>query len=609
MRFARVIAILRHNTQLGGDLNLAIREFNVLMGSTGESLSSRADLIAALEGKRVAILPILSNNDKVVAMLWQDAPVAGINRILQRSAFAQEVIVQDADAAHLSAFLKECASPNVQVNEIAGAAVITLAWNYIIESEGVLNSPTLTGRVHKTVSLLLEPYIAATVSTESSRLRNAKKTTLSLSHDLHVYKAKFFPRMVRALLNIYGKEGQQVIDPFCGSGTALLEASLLGFNSVGIDIDPICQSISQTKVTPFFESAELLNALNCLERILNDSPSNPNHFNLPEELAAKIARRDRKEDTHFLAEIETEAAILAASLRQVNHVGPAGELLRVLASDAVTKKIRYRFVGIGNGRYTIEIVKQPLLERLKEKIERSRQLAYVFRELRDELGLNFGKASVIPGDARAVSTWSAEYKNSIIITSPPYLPASSGREHYASSRALAFSILGFKPGIHGYYDMSYPLGDNGFDVASLPEASRLMTYLASDASEDADPQRDAMRFKRKAAPTRQYLADMKLFLENARMALCDSGVLLLVVAHHHTFYSHRRNEVEHIVSGRQLYSEIAAPMGLELCEEIEMELLKSAVSRARPRAKDDYYESILVFRPVMKSKNGLLAIS
>jgi hypothetical protein len=33
------------------------------------------------------------------------------------------------------------------------------------------------------------------------------------------------------------------------------------------------------------------------------------------------------------------------------------QLLSVLASDAVTKKIRYRFIGVGNGKYTIEIVK------------------------------------------------------------------------------------------------------------------------------------------------------------------------------------------------------------------------------------------------------------
>jgi hypothetical protein len=96
-----------------------------------------------------------------------------------------------------------------------------------------------------------------------------------------------------------------------------------------------------------------------------------------------------------------------------------------------------------------------------------------------------------------------------------------------------------------------------------------------------------MRFLRKAMPTRQYLRDMGIFLQNANVALSPDGLLMLVVAHQHTFYSHRRQEIEHVVSGVDLYSEIAESAGLNLSEAIAMELLKSAASRARPRAKDD----------------------
>ena len=125
---------------------------------------------------------------------------------------------------------------------------------------------------------------------------------------------------------------------------------------------------------------------------------------------------------------------------------------------------------------------------------------------------------------------------------------------------------------------------------------KLLQYLASDASDTADPQRDAMRFMRKAMPTRHYLNDMARFLRNIGTVLNPDGVLMLVVAHQHTFYSHRRQEIEHIVSGVDLYSQIAKPAGLSMREAIAMELLKSAASRARPRAKDDYFESILVLR-------------
>jgi hypothetical protein len=171
-----------------------------------------------------------------------------------------------------------------------------------------------------------------------------------------------------------------------------------------------------------------------------------------------------------------------------------------------------------------------------------------------------------------------------------------GREHYASSRALAFAVLGFNPGEHGYYDSGSPGLNDPEALSAFPEASKLLQYLASDASETADPQKDAMRFLRKAVPTRQYLDDMGKFLQNAQSVMHPDATMMFVIAHQHTFYSHRRQEIEHIVSGVDLYSQIAAPAGLGLSEEITMELLKSAASRARPRAKVDYYESILVLR-------------
>jgi DNA modification methylase len=62
------------------------------------------------------------------------------------------------------------------------------------------------------------------------------------------YKAKFHPQMIKALINWMGiKRGETLLDPFCGSGTALVEAKTLGINSIGVDISPLCCLISQVK--------------------------------------------------------------------------------------------------------------------------------------------------------------------------------------------------------------------------------------------------------------------------------------------------------------------------------------------------------------------------
>lgn len=54
-------------------------------------------------------------------------------------------------------------------------------------------------------------------------------------HDIHEYRGKFFPQLVRACINISGiREGSIVLDPFCGSGTTLCEAKIRGSNRLAL---------------------------------------------------------------------------------------------------------------------------------------------------------------------------------------------------------------------------------------------------------------------------------------------------------------------------------------------------------------------------------------
>ena len=46
------------------------------------------------------------------------------------------------------------------------------------------------------------------------------------------------PRMIRALINMSGaRPGEWILDPFCGTGGTLIEASLIGCNAAGTDAD------------------------------------------------------------------------------------------------------------------------------------------------------------------------------------------------------------------------------------------------------------------------------------------------------------------------------------------------------------------------------------
>ena len=69
------------------------------------------------------------------------------------------------------------------------------------------------------------------------------------THGLFPYRGKFHPQMIKGLMNIMGlKPGQTVLDPLMGSGTVMVEASLMGMQSVGLDASPFCRFMAQTKI-------------------------------------------------------------------------------------------------------------------------------------------------------------------------------------------------------------------------------------------------------------------------------------------------------------------------------------------------------------------------
>ncbi len=70
------------------------------------------------------------------------------------------------------------------------------------------------------------------------------------NHSIHPYPAVMIPQIVCSLLKNYSNGGI-VLDPFCGSGTTLLEAKLSNNyeKAIGIDINPLACLISKVKTT------------------------------------------------------------------------------------------------------------------------------------------------------------------------------------------------------------------------------------------------------------------------------------------------------------------------------------------------------------------------
>src|SRR5258706_4166530 len=100
-------------------------------------------------------------------------------------------------------------------------------------------------------------------------------------HGLHEYKGKFNPQVVRSLFNIYGiHEGHSILDPFCGIGTTLVEATHCGINAKGTDINPLAVLIANTKISALSIKWDDLEKV--IGDLLNDYDKEIKHFAVEE---------------------------------------------------------------------------------------------------------------------------------------------------------------------------------------------------------------------------------------------------------------------------------------------------------------------------------------
>jgi len=72
----------------------------------------------------------------------------------------------------------------------------------------------------------------------------------SLTHPFHSYPARIHPATARILVEVVGfraARGAAILDPFCGSGTVLVEARAAGLRAIGVDLNPLAILVSRAK--------------------------------------------------------------------------------------------------------------------------------------------------------------------------------------------------------------------------------------------------------------------------------------------------------------------------------------------------------------------------
>src|SRR5262245_61645622 len=102
--------------------------------------------------------------------------------------------------------------------------------------------PRTPGRIHR-------DGLTATATVLVAALEAAQKdmeTADTLTHPFHTYPARLHPATAKVLVEFIGG-GCHILDPFCGSGTVLVEARAAGLRATGVDLNPLAALIARAK--------------------------------------------------------------------------------------------------------------------------------------------------------------------------------------------------------------------------------------------------------------------------------------------------------------------------------------------------------------------------
>lgn len=214
---------------------------------------------------------------------------------------------------------------------------------------------------------------------------------------IHPYPAKFIGDIPRALLDSLSKPpGTVVFDPFCGSGTTLVEAQRKGIPSIGIDLNPIACLISRVKTAPI-----PVGLGNVSLRVANAARANRN----PARWAIPNV------DHWFKEEVQEAVASLIDSLKSIPADATYDALRLAISSILVrisNQESDTRYAAISKPVNKNDVFDQFLLA--CQKLER----ALMARDW------DLPEARVVEADTLKVGEDAVGRKVGLIITSPPY---------------------------------------------------------------------------------------------------------------------------------------------------------------------------------------------
>lgn len=346
------------------------------------------------------------------------------------------------------------------------------------------------------------------------------------THLIHFYPAKLLVNIPYYILETerFCPKGGLVLDPFCGSGTVLLESIISGRNAIGADANPIARLISEAKThfeDPTQLEKDLAWILKCVGKNKNVSiPDFPNR------------------DYWFSGHVQKQLALLLNAIRRIKNKD--SKTFFMVCFSNIIKKVSYADpniyvpVKINPSRF---VDKPDIYQKLRIKIdslididvfEKFKKVSFENIERMKSLqgtDAQHYTAKIVSKDARRLTRdvngndLLEDESVDLVLTSPPY----AGAQKYIRSSRLSLNWFGMGSAENIKILEKSNIGREDFakkdllvEETGIIEADELIKKIAN-------------KDKTRATIVSTYLREMNDALKESVRVLKKGGYLVLVV--------------------------------------------------------------------------------
>jgi tRNA G10 N-methylase Trm11 len=541
---------LKHNIQNNSELQLAKKEIEALLHTKVEEIKNFVDVLAKpplayfldKEGWRIQDIMTRMTYPGELQGFFAEAPIMKVKELVERLSYFRDffVLLESPDEMeHIQDIYPEFNWPRIEFESNVKRYKVTpflQIFTYQDTEKMVLLRFIPLHTIYETSDFILElsfnekhvnrmfeeslthfqdnfyePYLpesARFFKDISDFIDSRKAPQQYLTHYFFGIRAKFFPRMIRAIINtIKLEEGELILDPMAGCGTLNVEASLLGINSIGMDINPLFVLISKVKVEsmkyPVNELRKEITTLlsNIKLAFTGLDPIEPSEIYLPAKISKNIGEKNKR--------------VVGIIKRCIEN------------SDERFKD----FFKLPLAYYTRTMLRKYSPEKTYQKYSEFLwkmffALVYLQRFIKEVYPLKIAEAKIFTEDVRLLSK-SDKFKNALkyfgrekvdaIITSPPYGTAID----YVLDHAHAMHVLNELEEKKDYTDIdANTIGSPRYGEPDLRRVKELPEFVQSEI-EKIPKERKPSYIK--------YFLDMEKAFNEMYEVLEPDGYLVLII--------------------------------------------------------------------------------